>query len=177
MLNRDESGIWARTYQKDVSYLSAFVIMGGALYEGADSRLGKTYWQSLDAMLLGAAGSAAGKEVFRRPRPDQGNDPSSFFQSGNHKSFPSGEMTHVSAIVTPFILEYHNDVPAVWALSALPAYVGVARMKSQAHWQTDILAGGALGFGVGYYAHERQSPWTASVLPGGFSIGYKKQFH
>ena len=53
-------------------------------------------------------------------------------------------MAHITAIVTPFIAEYRRDQPLVWALAGLPAYVGVARMKSQAHWQTDILAAMAL---------------------------------
>jgi membrane-associated phospholipid phosphatase len=68
------------------------------------------------------------------------------------------------------------DHPAVWALAALPVYVGEARMKSQAHWQTDVLAGMALGGGIGYYMQKRDSAWTATVLPRGMTIGLKRSF-
>jgi membrane-associated phospholipid phosphatase len=175
-LTLDEKGVWARGVQKTVEYGSALAVVGGALYEGSESRLGKTYWKALDAMLLADVSAQAAKLVFRRQRPFDGNNPNAFFNSSKDTSFPSGEMTHISAVVTPFIVEYQKDTPAVWLLAALPAYVGVARLKSQAHWQTDILAGGALGAGIGYLASQRNQPWTASVLPGGFSVGYKSKF-
>lgn len=175
-LDRDTSGIWADSNQKAVEYGSALLLLGGAFYEGNTTRIGKTLWQSVDAMLLGDVSAAAGKAVFRRQRPIDGNDPNAFFKSGTDNSFPSGEMTHITAIVTPLILEYQQDAPQVWLLALLPAYVGVARLKAQAHWQTDILASVALGAGVGYFAHQHHDSWSASVLPGGLSVGYRKKF-
>lgn len=127
-------------------------------------------------MLLGDVSALAAKAVFRRQRPIDGNDPNAFFKSSADNSFPSGEVTHITAIVTPFIIEYQKEFPSVWLLAALPAYVGVARLKSQEHWQTDILAGAALGLGMGYVASQRDNSWSAGVLPGGFSVGYRKKF-
>jgi membrane-associated phospholipid phosphatase len=176
MLPLDESGIWARSNQLAIQNLSALTVIGGALWEGNDSRLGKTFWKATDAMLLANLSAAVAKDVFRRTRPSQGNDPNDWFGPSSHKSFPSGEVAHISAIVTPFITEYHTDHPAVWALAALPLYVGEARMKSQAHWQTDVIAGMALGGGIGYYMQKRDSAWTASVLPRGMTIGFKRSF-
>jgi len=49
-------------------------------------------------------------------------------------------------------------------------------MKSQAHWQSDVLAGLALGIGTGLYAGKEQHNWLVQALPGGMSIGYKKSF-
>jgi len=49
-------------------------------------------------------------------------------------------------------------------------------MKSQAHWQSDILAGAALGAAIGYYESTRESAWSALVLPRGITVGFKKQF-
>ena len=49
------------------------------------------------------------------------------------------------------------DHPAVWSLAALPVYIGTARLKAQAHWQTDVLAGAALGGDIGYYESARES--------------------
>ena len=56
-------------------------------------------------------------------------------------SFPSGEVTLQASFVTPFIANYARDYPWVWALEALPAYDALARLKTQEHWQTDVIAG------------------------------------
>ena len=55
-----------------------------------------------------------------------------------------------AALATPYILEYGHDNPAVYGLLAIPAYVGVARLKNHAHWQTDVIAGWALGATAGF---------------------------
>ena len=175
-LNLDTSGVWSDSNLKTVEYGSALLVIAGAAYEGTSSRLGKTLWKSFDAMLMGDLMAAGAKAVFRRQRPIDGNDPNAFFQSGSDTSFPSGEMTHISAIVTPFILEYQKDTPGVWLLALLPTYVAAAKLNTQAHWQTDILAGAALGAGAGYLAFNRDASWSASVLPGRFSVGFKKTF-
>lgn len=173
----DNSGIWSRDTQKTIEVGSAGLLVLGAMYEGADSKLGRTYWQAIDAMVSADLSAAVAKSVFRRQRPIDGNNPNAFFNNPSDKSFPSGEVTHITAIVTPFILNYQNENPSIWALAALPAYVSVARLKSQAHWQTDVLAGLALGSGMGYLASERNNPWSLSVLPSGLSIGFKKNFN
>jgi len=176
-LNFDNSGIWSRSNQKTLEMGSAAVVIAGALWEGNDTRLGKTFWKSTESMLMGDALAQAGKLVFRRQRPIDGNDAGAWFQSSTHnKSFPSGEVTHITAIVTPFIAEYGHDHPAIWALAALPLYDGMARMKSQAHWQSDVLAGMAIGIGTGLYAGNESHNWLVHALPGGMSIGYKKSF-
>ena len=176
-LNFDNSGIWSRKNQLGLELGSAAIVVGGALWEGNDTRLGQTFWRASESMVTAGALAQAGKLAFRRQRPIDGNDPNAWFQSSAHnKSFPSGEVTHITAIVTPFIAEYSHDNPAVWALAALPLYDGVARMKSQAHWQTDVLAGVALGVGAGLYAGNEKHNWLVQSLPGGLSIGYKKSF-
>jgi len=172
----DERGIWSRSNQQAVRGLSAAVVVGGALWEGNDTRLGRTFWKATESMVI-ADGSAEGlKRVFRRPRPVQLNDPDEWFRSGPHHSFPSGEVAHITSVVTPFIAEYGRDDPGVWALAALPLYVGTARLKAQAHWQTDLLAGAALGAGIGYYESTRDSAWSAAVLPRGLTVGFSKRF-
>jgi len=42
-LNFDNSGIWSRSNQKTLEMGSALVVVGGALWEGNDTRLGKTF--------------------------------------------------------------------------------------------------------------------------------------
>ena len=42
------------------------------------------------------------------------------------------------------------------------------------HWQSDVIAGYALGTAAGYLMHERQSPLVLSVMPHGIYVGLKK---
>jgi len=175
-LQFDESGVWARSNQRAVQTLSALTVVGGALWEGDDTRLGRTFWKATESMVAADLAAEGLKRVTRRARPEQGNDPNDWFGPGGHRSFPSGEVAHISAVVTPFIAEYGRDRPAVWGLAALPLYVGAARMKGQAHWQTDVLAGAALGAGIGYYESTRDSAWTATVAPRGVTVGLKARF-
>ncbi|HEV8018196.1 MAG TPA: hypothetical protein VGP32_06540, partial [Steroidobacteraceae bacterium] len=47
--NYDDSGIWKRSYQEALEYglLGGEVI--GAVWEGGETRFGRTLWQSIDA--------------------------------------------------------------------------------------------------------------------------------
>ena len=170
----DDSGIWKRSNQLILldSMIGSEILCG--LWDGGESRLGNTCWRAIDSSAIAGASAQALKYVFTRARPIQGNDPNAWFQGGSHYSFPSGEVAAVSSIVTPFIFQYRGDQPAVWLLEALPIYDGIARMKVQAHWQTDVLAGFALGTAAGYYAAQRASPLVLGLMPHGIYIGLKR---
>ena len=172
----DDSGIWQRKYQRDLMTLMIGGEIVGAVWEGGETRLGKTFWQSIDASAGGGVSAEVLKVIFSRERPSETNNPNNFFEGDGHRSFPSGETTAASAIVTPFVLEYREDHPAVYALEILPVYDMVARVKVRGHWQTDVLAGFALGTGWGMYAHSLPQPWILSVLPHGFMVGLHKKF-
>lgn len=105
------------------------------------------------------------KVTTSRKRPSGTDNPNEFFNGDHHRSFPSGEVTAASSIVTPFVAEYREDHPSVYALEILPVYDMVARVKVRGHWQTDVLAGYALGTGWGVYAHGRSQPLILSALP------------
>jgi len=85
-------------------------------------------------------------------------------------------VTAVSAIVTPFVLEYGAEKPTVYALEVLPLYDAIARMKVRGHWQTDVLAGFALGTASGYYAHHRASPFVLGYLPHAVFVGWRRSW-
>ena len=172
----DQSGIWNRNVQKGVLDTLIAGEIAGALWEGGETELGRTFWQSIDASAIGALSSETLKHVFTRARPAQGDDANRWFEGGGHYSFPSGEVTAVTAIVTPFMLEYGARYPMTYALAALPIYDGIARIKSRAHWQTDVLASWALGVGTAYYAHSREKPLILGVLPHGFEVGIHKSW-
>jgi len=171
-----ESGAWNPNVYRGITDSAAVLDVVGALWEGADSRIGRTMWQSADAMALSGVATQAGKFLFTRARPSEGNDPCLWFQGGSHYSFPSGEAAFSAAIVTPFVLEYGHDEPATYALLLLPAYVGAARMKNHAHWPSDIVAGWAIGSGVAWWDHDRKTPFFVSILPRGVTVGLHEQF-
>ena len=170
----DDSGIWARSNQNLLRYGALIGDIALALWEGGETRLGKSAWQSIDSVALAGVTAEAGKRIFGRLRPSETSDPHQWFQGG--RSFPSGEVAEISGIVTPYVLEYGRDHPAVYALELLPAYDAIARVKVGAHWQTDVLAGWALGTATGYFAHSRESPFILGLLHHGVAVGYKKQF-
>ena len=172
----DQSGIWARHYQTALQFSVIAVEVGGALWLGNDDRLGHTFWQTIDSSVVAGIASEALKLTFSRARPNQGNDPDKWFQGHCCESFPSGEVTLQASFVTPLIVNYRRDTPWIWALELLPLYDSIARLKSQAHWQTDVLAGWALGSAVGYWSASRKTPIFVQVLPRGVSIGLSKRF-
>ncbi len=175
-LHYDNSGIWKRSNQTALMYGTILAVGGGALAFGDQDKLGDTLWRSVDAMVISGVGAQALKYTFQRERPSQTSDPNQWFKGVHAQSFPSGEVTAITAAVTPFIVNYGHDHPAVYALALLPAYDAVARMKVHGHWQTDVLAGAALGAGVGIWAAHRQSPLIIGWLPGGFQVGFVHHF-
>jgi undecaprenyl-diphosphatase len=74
------------------------------------------------------------------------------------------------------VLEYASDYPATYGLLILPLYIGVARVKAQAHWQSDVLVGWAVGGLGGWYAHSRETPLLVEILPHGAVVGLKTHF-
>lgn len=173
----DNSGIWSRNNQLLLLHSMLFAEAAAAVYEGGDSRFGRTMWKSIDATLVGGVTSEVMKRVFSRSRPEQSPDPNLWFQGSGHESFPSGEVTVVSSIVTPVVLEYRQDHPSVYALELLPIYDGIARVKVHGHWQSDVIAGYALGTAAGYFMWQRrQTPFTLTIMPNSIKVGWSKSF-
>ena len=172
----DNSGVWNPNVSRGITDALTIAQVGGAIWEGSESRFGKTMWQGIDSELIGAGVAQVGKYIFTRSRPDQEDNPCLWFQGGHHYSFPSGEAAVSAALVTPYVIEYAGDNPAVYALLLLPLYSGVTRIKNQAHWQTDVLAGWAVGGLSGWYAHSRDVPILIMILPHGFQVGLKTSF-
>lgn len=175
-LGRGDTGLFNRNAQLGLQYGSIAFIAAGALVLGNGTELGHTFWQSADSAVLAGISAQVLKYAFSRARPIQGNDPDAWFQGHGDQSFPSGEETLQAAWVTPFILDYYRQHPWIWSLELLPIYDGYARMKSQAHWQSDIIAGWLLGSAFGYWAASRKVPLLVQILPRGLSIGFYHAF-
>lgn len=172
----DQRGIWARSYQSGLEDGVIAAEVAGSLWFGNDDELGHTFWQTIDASTLSGVGSAILKRGFGRARPGQGDNPHRWFKGSCCESFPSGEVTLQASFVTPFIANFAGQHPWVWSLEALPIYDAIARLKSRAHWQSDVIAGWGLGSAVGYWSTTRQTPLSVQLLPGGLSVGFERRF-
>ena len=176
MVGYDASGIWNPNVYRGIVAALTIGEVGGAIWEGSESRFGKTMWQGMDSEIIAGVSAEAGKYIFTRTRPAQVDNPCLWFQGKSNYSFPSGEASVAAALVTPYVIEYAREYPATYALLLLPLYVGAGRIKNQAHWQTDVLAGWAVGGLSGWYAHSRETPILIELLPHGFQVGFKTQF-
>lgn len=172
----DNTGIWKRNRQLDLAYAVVATEIGGAFWNGGQTRLGRTFWESIDSSAFSGLTTQGLKYIFSRARPYQSSSPDHWFQGSCCQSFPSGEVTLQASFVTPFIIEYHSDHPWVWGLEALPLYDSLARMKTQGHWQTDVLSGWALGTAFGIFAHNRRMPFFLSVMPHSVMLGWHTDF-
>ncbi len=175
-LGYDKDGLYSQNFQTGLEVGTIVVEAGGALWLGNDDPLGHTFWQAIDSSTIAGISSTALKYAFSRARPYQGDNPNLWFQGSGHQSFPSGEVTLQASFVTPFIVDYAKEHPWVWSLEFLPVWDAYARLKSQAHWQTDVIAGWALGTGVGYWSTTRATPLSVQILPRGISVGFSKRF-
>ena len=175
-VNKDTSGIWNPDVYRGMLLGLTVGQVGLAVWEGGESRLGNTAWRGIDSEIIAGVSAEAMKHIFTRVRPADTDDAGLWFQGESNHSFPSGEAAAAASIVTPYILEYGKDSPAVYALTLIPLYVGVGRVKAQAHWQTDVIAGWAVGGLAGWYAHERDTPLLLQIMPNGVMVGIKKKF-
>jgi membrane-associated phospholipid phosphatase len=175
-LGYDKDGLYSQNFQTGLEASVIAAEVAGALWLGNDDPLGHTFWQTIDSSSIAGISSTVLKYAFSRARPYQGDNSNLWFQGSCCKSFPSGEVTLQASFVTPFIVNYSSQHPWVWALEILPVWDAYARLKSQAHWQTDVIAGWALGTGVGYWSTTRGTPLSVQILPGGLSVGFSKRF-
>ncbi len=167
----DTSGIWAQKDQNALEYAALATEVVGGIWYGRDSELGRTFWQSVDSTAVASVSAEILKLAFSRARPDQGGSPNKWFQGSCCDSFPSGEVTVQASFVTPLIVNYARSNPWIWTLEALPLYTGIARLKNQVHWQSDVIAGWALGSAVGYWSTRREIPLSVQLLPRGLTVG------
>ena len=91
-------------------------------------------------------------------------------------SFFSGHVSGMTALVTPYILEYQEDYPWVSLLWAFPLHQMGGRIKAQAHWQSDVIVGALVGFASGYWAHKRESPLILYFDSDKVVMGLKHKF-
>ena len=112
----------------------------------SDSAGRREAWAMVEAAGLSSVTAYALKYAFGRERPDQTSDPNQWRKSGGD-SFPSWHATAAFAVGTVLAESGNDDYR--WVRRFLGYGLGAAtsfeRLKHNAHWLSDTVAGAALG--------------------------------
>jgi len=123
-----------------------------------DYRMRETGLLSAEALVNSMIAEAALKEITQRARPLAGHERSEFFDGGS--SFPSGHSTQAWAVAAVIASEYKHRPAVQIAAYGIASAVSMARFTGHKHYLSDVLAGSALGYGIGKFvfnAHHRKS--------------------
>ena len=123
-----------------------------------DDRARETGLLSAEAMVDSVIVEGALKGITQRARPLDGVERSEFFDGGS--SFPSGHSTQAWAVATVIANEYKHRRAVQIAAYGVASAVSVARFTGHKHYISDVVAGSAMGFGIGkfvYNKHHRDS--------------------
>jgi hypothetical protein len=138
---------------------------GAALFLGTwgyatliGSHTGKSEaWNMLESGGLSYVSAYALKYIVRRPRPDATTNPNHFFGGGD--SFPSEHVTAAFAVGT--VLAESGNPEFRWIRRTIGYGVGIGtaylRMKHNAHWLSDTVAGAALGMATAHFVMDRSN--------------------
>lgn len=139
-------------------------------------------WNMVEAGGLSVVDSYALKIVAGRERPDQTSDPNNWRKSGS--SFPSIHAAAAFAIGT-VLAESGNDddrwIRRFLGYGAVAGFTAFERLKHNAHWLSDDVAGAEIGAATGHFVlarseerREARSNYSLSLVPveGGAMLTY-----
>lgn len=136
-------------------------------------------WAMLEGAGLSTVTAYAFQYAIRRSGPDETTDPNQWFSSGS--SFPSEHTTAAFAIGTVFAESGSGGYR--WLTRVLgygvASFTAYERLKHNAHWLSDVVAGAALGGSTGVFVLDRtyggrSASSALSVVPtdGGLMLAY-----
>ncbi|HEY6517098.1 MAG TPA: phosphatase PAP2 family protein [Steroidobacteraceae bacterium] len=138
---------------------SAALLLGTWGYAGLlGNRAGESEaWNMVESSGLSLVSAYAFKYVIRREGPDSTTDPNHWFSGGS--SFPSEHATLAFAVGT--VLAESGNPEYRWVRRVLGYGVGFGtaylRMRHNAHWLSDTVAGGALGMASAHFVMNRSA--------------------
>lgn len=152
-----------------------------------DSNAGKSEaWNMVESAGLSFVSAYALKYAIRRQRPYQTTSANQWFKGGD--SFPSEHATAAFAIGT--VLAESGNPQYRWIRRVLGygigAFTAYQRLKHNAHWLSDTVAGAALGMATAHFVMNRSAQrqdgdedGSVSLAPvrGGVMIAYSAQFN
>jgi membrane-associated phospholipid phosphatase len=150
---------------KDISYAGSLYALGGVstlFYVTGrmrhDERAKETGLLAAEALINSTIVSQALKGVSQRQRPQVDHSSGEFFDGGS--SFPSGHAINSWALATVIAKEYGPSHPAVrYASYGLATAISISRYTGRRHFLSDVLAGSAMGYGIGRYVyHQHHNP-------------------
>jgi len=142
-------------------------------------------WNMFESGGLSLVSAYALKYIIRRPGPDQTTGSNHWFSGG--KSFPSEHTTAAFAVGT--VLAESGNPEFRWLRRTIGYGVGFGtaylRMKHNAHWLSDTIAGAALGMASAHFVMNRSAEReeaddssAISLVPvqGGVMLAYSATF-
>jgi len=137
-------------------------------------------WTMLEAAGLGSVTAYALKFAVGRQGPDQTDSPNQWFKGGS-ASFPSWHST--AAFAVGGVLPESGNDDYRWVRRLLGYGLGAAtsyeRLKHDAHWLSDTVAGAALGIASARFAmnrrehHDELAGFSVEPVPGGVLLAYR----
>lgn len=161
---------------------SAALLVGTWGYAGLiDNHAGESEaWNMFESSGLSLVSAYALKYIIRRPGPDSTTDPNRFFTGGS--SFPSEHATLAFAVGT--VLAESGNPEYRWVRRVIGYGVGFGtaylRLRHNAHWLSDTVAGGALGMATAHFVmnrgaergEDRDSELSLVPVQGGVMLAY-----
>jgi len=143
------------TKQYGLPVLAGFYVVGLA----ADDYNAKTVaLDGFSASVISSLTTSVFKGIAGRARPNSGLGPHHWNLFGGDQSFPSGHTTGAFAFAS--VIAGHYDSPWVATTAyTIASLVGVARIEQDAHWASDVVAGGLIGGLIGHHLVEFNEAW------------------
>jgi membrane-associated phospholipid phosphatase len=126
-----------------------------------DSRMEHTALLAAEALVDAEIVAVISKTATRRLRPSdiapRGNFSDSWFDSKiTNGSFPSGHTIAAFSVATVIARRYGNHRWVPYAAYGAAALVGFSRLTLSAHFLSDVVVGGALGYSISRFTVLRQ---------------------
>jgi membrane-associated phospholipid phosphatase len=143
------------TKQYGLPVLAGFYAVGLA----ADDYNAKTVaLDGFSASVISSLTTSIFKGIAGRARPNTGLGPHHWNLFGGDQSFPSGHATGAFAFAS--VIAGHYDSPWVATTAyTIASLVGVARVEQDAHWASDVIAGGLIGGLIGHHLVDFNETW------------------
>jgi membrane-associated phospholipid phosphatase len=171
MTDRTAAHEFSRGGGKDAANLAAtagvagLAVGAGALYalglERGDAKARESGRLSLEAATDALAFSEVLGYGFGRERPDQNGGAGRFFHWGD-SSFPSAHTATAFAMATVLAQEYPQPLKQA-VLYGLATGVGLARVKAERHFPSDVFVGGLSGYLIGRGVYRRHRDPTLAM--------------
>jgi membrane-associated phospholipid phosphatase len=159
---------------RDISYLGsayATTAIAGTFYLVGrvknNARARETGVLGAEALLDGGIVSLVLKNVTQRQRPRTEDGRGEFFDGGS--SFPSGHAIAAWSLATVIAKEYRDRPFVRFSAYSLATAVSVSRYSGRNHFLSDVLAGSAIGYGIGRYVYRAHHDPNLDSSEGGIT--------